>query len=177
MPGKPLGAYLTEAGIITKEQLEAALPEARATGELLGEVLIRMGFTSADDLSVALAEQAGIPRVDLGQHKPDPEMAALIPEAFVPERLDQQLADRTKAFLDDKERGLHVEGGILWASKIFDWYAKDFLSAGGLFQRLTAEKLLDVLGPYLPDNAANAKGQSLTLKFPNYDWSLNAQRQ
>lgn len=101
----------------------------------------------------------------------------LIPEAFVPERLDQQLADRTKAFLDDKERGLHVEGGILWASKIFDWYAKDFLSAGGLFQRLTAEKLLDVLGPYLPEDAANAKDRSLTLKFLDYDWSLNAQRQ
>ncbi len=82
MPGKPLGAYLTEAGIITKEQLEAALPEARATGELLGEVLIRMGFASADDLAVALAEQAGIPRIDLSAHKPDPELAALVPEAF-----------------------------------------------------------------------------------------------
>jgi hypothetical protein len=99
----------------------------------------------------------------------------LLDEAFVPERLDQQLADRTKAFLADTERGLRIEGSTLWASKIFDWYAKDFLPSGGLFQRLTAEKLLEVLGPYPPDEVANAKGRSLTLKFLDYDWSLNAQ--
>jgi hypothetical protein len=100
----------------------------------------------------------------------------LIQEAFVPERLDQQLADRTKAFLADRERSLRVEGDVLWASKIFDWYAKDFLPAGGLFQRLSAEKLLDLLGPYLPEDVASAKGQPLTLKFLDYDWTLNEQR-
>jgi type IV pilus assembly protein PilB len=82
MAGKPLGAYLLQAGVITEAQLEVALREGRASGELLGEVLIRMGFASADDLSTALAEQAGIPRIDLGQHRPDPDLFALIPEPF-----------------------------------------------------------------------------------------------
>ncbi|MBI4610588.1 MAG: Flp pilus assembly complex ATPase component TadA [Candidatus Rokubacteria bacterium] len=82
MAGKPLGAYLLQAGLISKEQLEMALREAKTSGELLGEVLIRLGFAAADDLSMALAEQAGIPRIDLGQHRPDPELSALIPEPF-----------------------------------------------------------------------------------------------
>ena len=82
MPAKPLGAYLIEKGVISKEQLDLALPEAKASGELLGEVLIRLGFASADDLSMALAEQAGIPRVELGQLKPDPDLCVLVTEPF-----------------------------------------------------------------------------------------------
>jgi hypothetical protein len=100
----------------------------------------------------------------------------LIEEAYVPERLEAQLAERTKAFLADEQRGLRVEGNILWASKIFDWYAKDFLPPGGLFQRLTAEKLLSVLGSYLPEEVAAAKGKPLTLKFLDYEWALNEVR-
>ena len=68
--------------MITNEQLEVALREGRATGELLGEVLIRLGFATADDLSLALAEQAGIPRVELSTHRPAPELFSLIPEPF-----------------------------------------------------------------------------------------------
>lgn len=82
MAGKPLGAYLLEAGVITNEQLEAALREGRTSGELLGEALIRLGFAMADDLSMALAEQAGIPRIDVSQHRPDPDLFQLIPEPF-----------------------------------------------------------------------------------------------
>ncbi|MBI4561285.1 MAG: Flp pilus assembly complex ATPase component TadA [Candidatus Rokubacteria bacterium] len=82
MPAKPLGAYLLDAGVITKDQLDTALRESRASGELLGEVLIRMGFAAADDLSKALADQAGIPRIDVSQHRPDPDLCALIPEPF-----------------------------------------------------------------------------------------------
>jgi type IV pilus assembly protein PilB len=82
MPAKPLGTYLLEAGTLSKQQLDGALAQARGSGELLGETLVRLGFASADGIAAALAHQAGIPHVDLGQHTPDRELAALIPEAF-----------------------------------------------------------------------------------------------
>ncbi|MFQ5827587.1 MAG: GspE/PulE family protein [Candidatus Methylomirabilia bacterium] len=82
MARKPLGEYLVETGVITKEQRDATLREARTSGELFGEVLIRMGFATADDLSQALAEQAGIPHIDLDKHDFDPDLFALVPDTF-----------------------------------------------------------------------------------------------
>ena len=49
--------------------------------------MIRLGFATSDDLSIALAEQAGIPRIELTQHRPDPELCALISEPFAREHV------------------------------------------------------------------------------------------
>jgi type IV pilus assembly protein PilB len=82
MPAKPLGAYLLEAGTVSKQQLDAALAQTRGSGELLGETIVRLGFASSGAIAAALAHQAGIPHLDLSQHTPNRELAALIPEAF-----------------------------------------------------------------------------------------------
>ena len=92
-------------------------------------------------------------------------------EAYVPERLDEQLADQVRRFLNDPQRGLRLEGSTLWASKIFDWYRKDFVVG-----RLDIAALLRVVHTYAPEGfLAAAEGRSLQLKFLNYDWSLNRQ--
>ncbi len=100
----------------------------------------------------------------------------LIGEAYVADRLDAQLTERTKAFLADHERGLCVEGATLCTSQIFKWYARDFLPSAGWLQPLTVEKLLGVLSPYLPAELAQADRRSLAMKFLDYDWRLNAQQ-
>ncbi len=96
-------------------------------------------------------------------------------EAYVPERLEQQLAGQVGQFLRDPARGLRVDEAkrILWVSKIFKWYAKDFVRQGAL----TSETLLLVLHRYL-DAAwlSQAQRQPLALNFFEYDWTLNDQR-
>lgn len=95
-------------------------------------------------------------------------------EAYAPQRLEEQLADQTKQFLSFPERGARVEAGTLWLSKIFDWYAKDFLAGGGPLQRWTADKFLTVARPYLtPELIAAMDGKRLGIKFMPYDWTLN----
>lgn len=92
-------------------------------------------------------------------------------EAYVAARLDEQLADQLRRFLADPLRGLRVEGNVLWVSKIFKWYAKDFVPKGSL----TAKTLVPLLSPSLEPAVSQAVGQPrLTVKFLEYDWSLNA---
>ena len=56
-PRKPLGQLLREAGFVSAEQLEGALQEGGRTGERLGEVVVRRGWASEDDIAKLLAEQ------------------------------------------------------------------------------------------------------------------------
>jgi len=99
-------------------------------------------------------------------------------EAYVPERLEEQLADQTTQFVNDPQRGLRLEGSTLWASKIFKWYTDDFLpeSKSTFFSRLAPEALLVALEPY-PDMKLSQAGRDrkMKLRFMNYDWSLNKQ--
>ena len=72
-----------------------------------------------------------------------------------------------------------THGATLWVSKIFDWYATDFVPASelGALRRPTAEKLMQVLSPYLsPETLPAAQGRKLGLKFFTYDWSLNERK-
>ncbi len=52
-----LGTLLIEAGFVDNERLEEALRIGEDTGERLGEVVVRMGWASEDDLAKILAKQ------------------------------------------------------------------------------------------------------------------------
>lgn len=79
---KQLGRILVERGLITEEQLEAALEVHRRTPKSLGRVLIDMGLIKEADLVRALAEQVGLEFVDLSEAQIDPAAAALLPETL-----------------------------------------------------------------------------------------------
>jgi Type II secretion system (T2SS), protein E, N-terminal domain len=63
-PRRPLGALLVEAGLIDETQLERALRDGAQTGDRLGEVLVRRGWASEDDVARLLAKQWGLRYVD-----------------------------------------------------------------------------------------------------------------
>lgn len=67
MPKKSLlGQILIDKKIITPEQLRAALDEQKKTNELLGLVLVRLGFVDEESLYLPiLADQLDVPLVDL----------------------------------------------------------------------------------------------------------------
>jgi len=56
---RQLGEILTRQGVVTREQVEAALKNASALGQRLGETMVGSGFLSDEDLSRALASQGG----------------------------------------------------------------------------------------------------------------------
>lgn len=60
----PLGRLLVEAGLLTDAQVEDALFEGGQTGERLGEIAVRRGMLSEEDLARTLAEQWSLSYVD-----------------------------------------------------------------------------------------------------------------
>jgi uncharacterized coiled-coil protein SlyX len=54
-----LGEVLVQEGLLTEEQLAAALAEQRRTGERLGTVLVASGVLAGPTLAMALADQYG----------------------------------------------------------------------------------------------------------------------
>ena len=64
VPRKPLGTLLVEAGFIDDGQLAEALHEGTQTGERVGEVVVRRGWASEDDVAQLLAAQWELSYVD-----------------------------------------------------------------------------------------------------------------
>ena len=83
---KPLGQRLIEAGLINETQLQTALREQQRTREYLGKILIRLGYDNDEAVAAALAAQARVKFVDLGQYSSQPEAIQLVPEKFARER-------------------------------------------------------------------------------------------
>jgi Type II secretion system (T2SS), protein E, N-terminal domain len=81
-PHVQLGSLLVEKGLITEAQLDEALSERRVNGGLLGETLVRLGFVFEDDLARTLAEQAGVPFVNLEANPVDRYAAGTLPRSL-----------------------------------------------------------------------------------------------
>ncbi len=75
-----IGDLLVSKGVISEDQLKAALAEQKKRKLKLGRTLVELGFVTEDRLLVFLAEQLGIPLVDLAQHPFDAETIQLLPE-------------------------------------------------------------------------------------------------
>ena len=77
---KLLGEVLVEEGIVDPQQLELGLQEQRRTGELLGNVLVRLGIVTRKELSRAMAYTSDLPFVDLKHTHIDPNSIKLVPK-------------------------------------------------------------------------------------------------
>ncbi|MFQ8431400.1 glycosyltransferase [Amaricoccus sp. W119] len=71
-----LGDVLIGAGALDAGRLERALDFQRSQDAPLGHILVSDGTISAEDLSVALARQSGLSRVDLDAAPPDTALVA-----------------------------------------------------------------------------------------------------
>src|SRR6185369_15426208 len=57
---RPLGELLVQKNLLTADELELALAEQADTGRLLGAILVERGYVSGPALAIALAEQYGV---------------------------------------------------------------------------------------------------------------------
>lgn len=54
-----MGDQMVEMGLISKDQLNVALQEKKISGEMIGAILVNLGFISENDLIIFLAETSG----------------------------------------------------------------------------------------------------------------------
>ena len=85
---------------------------------------------------------------------------------FLASTLEAQLKKGTDEFLLDQKKNTYVikdEEVILSVSSIFDWYGSDFGNKDELRAYLVSQMGI----------AEKVKGKSMTIKYLDYDWSLN----
>ncbi len=90
-------------------------------------------------------------------------------EAYVEDKLEQQLTDATINFMRDPERNrFNTEENKVEISKIFRWYKKDFTKAAGSLNAYVAPLMTDD-----KDLSTLIANKNTRIKFLDYDWSLN----
>jgi len=94
--------------------------------------------------------------------------------------LDEQLDDQSRRFLSDL-RKFHIdrEANEVWASPIFEWFVDDFLpGATKSYPRHVAQQksLAAFASKYVSaEDARYLEGGKYTVKYFEYDWTLNEQ--
>ncbi len=76
---KRMGDMLLAEHVVTEEQIEQALVEAKKDGMLLGEKLLQLGFVTADSIAQVLSNQLQMERVHLAETYIDDSFVKLIP--------------------------------------------------------------------------------------------------
>jgi hypothetical protein len=107
-----------------------------------------------------LRRRFGDPRVHFAIVCASTSCPKLRREAYRGERLDSQLDDQTRVFVDDPRRN-DIRHHVLRLSMIFNWFESDFDAAAG--------SVVDFLRRYRP-----IEGQP-RVEYLEYDWSVNAQ--
>jgi len=96
-------------------------------------------------------------------------------EAYVADRLDQQLENQVVQFLSDRSRNRYdAERNALEVSEIFKWYAEDFSS--GLKSINSREQFFAAYASLLADHSEHQKlirDQKVDIRFFGYHWGLN----
>ncbi len=94
---KKLGEMLVDAGLITPAQQQEALRYQKAAGGRMGSNLVAMGMISDDSLMDFLAQQTGVPRLDVKHLDVLPSVLERIPR-----RLAEQMTILPVAFKEPK---------------------------------------------------------------------------
>ncbi|HYV96851.1 MAG TPA: ATPase, T2SS/T4P/T4SS family [Gemmatimonadaceae bacterium] len=74
-----IGDLLVREGMISKEQLDKALQEQKQNGTRVGYNLIKLGFVQELELTKMLAKQYKMAAVDLSRFEVDPKIVKLVP--------------------------------------------------------------------------------------------------
>jgi type IV pilus assembly protein PilB len=84
---KKIGESFIQAGLITPEELHAALAEQTRTGERIGAVLVRLHLATEKQVTKALAYQADLRYVSLTEDPPERAAIVLIPRHVALDRV------------------------------------------------------------------------------------------
>src|SRR6478672_10597968 len=77
--GDRRGEILLREGLVTRDQLAQALAEQKNTKHRLGYVLVKLGLVQELEITKVLAKQYRMPAVDLSRFEVDPKIIKLVP--------------------------------------------------------------------------------------------------
>ncbi len=82
-----IGELLLREGLISREDLDRALQQQKETGTRLGFALVTSGALSEADLTRVLSMQYRVPAVELSETEIDPKILKLVPADFASKHL------------------------------------------------------------------------------------------
>ena len=131
-----------------------------------------------DDIEHGMIRAKGVyddPRIHFAVSCASIGCPMLLDEAYVADRLDQQLENQVVQFLSDRSRNRYnAERNALEVSEIFKWYAEDFSS--GLKSINSREQFFARYASLLADHSEHQKlirDQKADIRFFGYHWGLN----
>ncbi len=138
----------------------------------IGGELVSLGHIEHDIL-----RKMGEPRIHAAINCASVSCPDLAPEAYVVDRLEEQLSEAFRRFVQDPRKGMSVgvekgtfygESQVVRLSSIFSWFAEDF---GG-----RPEAVLRFLEPSMTREQREFVATyraALKVKYFDYDWTLN----
>ena len=75
-----LGGMLRDRGLVTDDQLSAAVARQKKTGRRFGQILVELGFVTPEAVLEALSQQLGVPTVRVNAHTVQPDAIGTLPE-------------------------------------------------------------------------------------------------
>ena len=87
IPNKKIGEILIEEGFLDSGDLEKGLAIQKKEGGLIGNILLRMGVISEEQLVIALSKQLIIPFIHLSSFSVNREALKLIPKEIAEKHL------------------------------------------------------------------------------------------
>ena len=86
-------------------------------------------------------------------------------EAYTAEKLDQQLSEQIRKFLNDPQKSRYDSlKNVLYLSPIFKWFSEDFKQMGGV---------IVFIKKYAPADLFNGLSEQTRIEWLGYNWSLN----
>jgi len=119
------------------------------------------------DLEHKVLRPLGDPRIHFAIICASRSCPFLRPEAYTAAKLDAQLDDQARAFVNDPFRNRFDKATkTAQLSEIFKWYEEDFQGAGSV-QKYIARYVAD------PEVAKDLAQDAYRIQYIDYDWSLN----
>ncbi len=116
-------------------------------------------YYNLNQIEHQILRKMGDARIHFGINCASFSCPPLLNEAFTAQKVDAQLDDLARRFINDTQRNT-ITANNIQVSKIFSWFAKDFKTDGSL---------IDFLNKY-SETTISPKAKK---KYKEYDWTLN----
>jgi len=120
-----------------------------------------------DEVEHEILRKMGDPRIHVAIVCASVSCPDIRKEVYTAERLNEQLDDQMRKFLENKEKGLRVDKKKkrIYLSAIFKWFKEDFDSQGGV---------ISFVSQYVsPSEKKDFQEFGRNLKYLDYNWDLN----
>ncbi|GJL77465.1 MAG: hypothetical protein NPINA01_04540 [Nitrospinaceae bacterium] len=120
-----------------------------------------------DEVEHEILRKMGDPRIHVAIVCASVSCPDIRKEAYTAERLDEQLDDQVRKFLENVEKGMKIDEKRkrVYLSSIFKWFEEDFESQGGV---------ISFVSRYAPPSKKEGLQKfGKNVKYLDYDWDLN----